>query len=391
MIQPSYKAYKFRIYPNAKQTTAICRTFGGVRFVWNNYVETFYKNREQTKIASERYVTIKEYRAEFSWLRCISSAALNEKVRDFEQYKSQFFNKKRKVGIGTPRFRHSRGKQSFRLSPRRFAIFQDKIRLEKIGWVRLVLDRELPRDAKQLYTVVSRNSAGEYYVSITVEETIQPKPKTNKQVGVDLGLKYFCVTSDGEFNKFPPQIRENQAKISKLQKIQSRKVGSKRGERKSRRWLKLQRRINRLYQKIVNQRAFFLHNLSARLVTQYDVICIEDLNVAGMMKNHCLAGAIARVAWSEFVKQLEYKCAWYGKTCIKVGRFEPTSKICSCCGWKNNELTLKDRVFECQKCGGVIDRDYNAALNIKALGIDNAIRTQRDKDTNCVSEFQRSV
>jgi putative transposase len=373
----------------------INKTFGCARWFWNELVKVFCSNLGKSKEERKEYPNLSQLRKEKPWLAEVSCAAVAYKARNFRVYQNQKFNKARKKQLGNPQRKKRIGRQSFTLDKGRgtgrfnINIKKNRIRLEKVGWVKIVLDREIADDARQVTATVSRNSDGKYYVSITVEETIQPKSKTNKQVGVDLGLKYFCVTSDAEFIKFPPQIRENQARISKLQKIQSRKRGSKKGERKSRRWLKLQRRINRLYQKIVNQRAFFLHTLSTRLVTEYDIIGVEDLNVAGMMRNHCLAGSIGRVAWSEFVRQLEYKCKWYGKTLVKIGRFEPTSKTCSCCGWKNNELTLKDRVFECSECGTTIDRDHNAALNIreKALENDGAIRTQRDGDMKFVSEF----
>jgi putative transposase len=162
----------------------------------------------------------------------------------------------------------------------------------------------------------------------------------------------------------------------------SRKKGSRKGEVKSKRWRKAKKRVNKIYQKVKNKRNSFLHKLSSFLVTEYDLIAAETLNVKGMLKNHKLAYAISDASWSELFRQLAYKCEWYGKTFVQVGMFEPTSKTCSCCGWQKEDLTLKDRVFECKQCGVIINRDLNAARNIKALGVASAIRTQRDKVTS---------
>jgi putative transposase len=268
------------------------------------------------------------------------------------------------------------------LDAARFKLKDNKIWLEKIGWIKIVQDRAIPEDAKFVNVTVSRNKDGRFYASILVEETVQPKPKTGIEIGIDAGLKDLIVTSDELFVENPKYLRKSQAKLSRVQRRMSRKKGSKKGEVPSNRWRKTKSRINKIYQKVKNQRSYFLHNLSSFLVNKYDVISTETLNVIGMLKNHRLAYAISDASWSELFRLLAYKCDWYGKEYRQIDMFEPTSKTCSCCGWKKEDLTLKDRVFECKQCGAVLDRDLNAARNIKALGVNSAIRTVRDKVTS---------
>jgi len=380
------KAYKYRLYPNAGQREKLAKTFGCVRFYWNKQVECFgnYKPGDEFRSSTE-------YRKEFEWMQEVSAAAIQQKEIDFKEYKDQKFNKKRKKQLGQPNFKKKSGKQSFRLPNQKFYIKGNKIQLEKIGKVKIMLDREIPEDVKFINVTVSKNPDGKYYASVLVEEKVQQKPKTGKAVGIDVGLKTYVVTSEGETFENPRYFRKNQAKLSRLQKFQSKKRGSKKGEKKSRRWLKLQARINRLYQKIKNQRSFFLHNLSTYLVTQYDIICTEDLNVQGMMQNRCLAKSISDAAWSELFKQIDYKCLWYGKIYQKIARFYPSSKETSCCKVKIENLTLKDRTLICPECGREAGRDYDAALTIKAVGVEAAQRTLRTEVTRFDEAFIKVV
>jgi putative transposase len=209
---------------------------------------------------------------------------------------------------------------------------------------------------------ISKNNCNQYFISIVIETEIQPKPKTNKVVGIDLGLKSFAIQSDKIEIENPKYLGESQAKMKRIQKHLSRKVKG------SNRWHKLRLRLAKLHLKVANQREWFLHNYSTFLVNNYDTICIEDLNVAGMMKNHKLAGAIGDASWSRFVKMLEYKCRWYGKEMIKVDRFYASSKTCNVCGYKNEGLTLSDRAWECPQCKTLLDRDLNASINILNYG-----------------------
>lgn len=176
----------------------------------------------------------------------------------------------------------------------------------------------------------------------------------------------------------PHFLRENQAKLKRMQRHLSRKkLGSNRRN-------KCRLKVSRLHRDIANKRSWYMHNLTTMLVNNYDVICIENLNASGMLQNHKLAGSVYDASFSMFRNQLEYKCRWYGKELIVIDRFYPSSKTCSRCGWKNKDLKLSDRTFVCKDCGLEIDRDLNAAINIQAVGVDAAIRTQSSRVASCV-------
>jgi len=359
MIQ--LKSYKFRIYPNKTQKILLNKTFNYVRFYWNYLVEVF-RSYDKEKNPNPKYKTPKELREEFIWLKEVSSASLQQKELDFKEYFKQFTNKKRKNKLGQPQFKKKgRSKDSFRLSNQKFKLLDGKIQLEKIGKVRIVMDRKLP-EGKLISVTVSKNNFNQYFVSIVIETEILPKPKTNKVVGIDLGLKYFSVQSDGLFVENPRYLNESQVKISRLQKHLSRKVVG------SNRWKKNKLRIDKEYLKLVNRRDWFLHNYSSYLVNNYDKICIEDLNISGMMKNYKLSRSIGDVSWRKFVNMLEYKCKWYDKELVKVSRYYGSSKTCSVCEFKNEDLKLFDRYWTCSNCKTFLDRDLNASINILKYG-----------------------
>ena len=318
----------------------------------------------------------------------VSAAAIQQKEMDFKEYKNQKFNKSRKKKIGRPKFKKKAGRQSYRLPNQKFAVLEEHIKLEKIGCVKIVKDREIPDDVKYVNVTVSRNPDGRYFASILVEEQVADKPKTGRTVGVDVGLKSFAELSDGTVVANPRYFRNSQAKLAKLQRRLSRKKGSKKGEKKSVRYRKLRARINRLHAQIVNQRKHFIHNLSKTLVEKYDVVTTEDLNVIGMLRNHKLAKSISDAAWSELFRQLDYKCEWYGKEHRKADRFYPSSQIHFECGFRNRNLKLSDRTWLCPNCGDTVDRDINAAKNLNALGVDSAERTQSSTVTSGDEAFR---
>lgn len=324
------------------------------------------------------YKTAREYRSEIEWMKEVSAAAIQQKERDFAEFKKQFFNKKRKKRVGCPSFKSRRNKQGYRLPNQKFDIDIDskRVRLEKIGWVRTVFDRDIPDDVKYVNITISRDTCGDHYVSIIVEEEIQKLPLTGKEVGVDVGLKSFAVLSDGTEIDNPRCFRESQAELKRAQQNLCRK------QKGSNRRVHARYKIARIYRKVARQRAWFLHNVSSSLVNNYDVIAIEDLNVSGMVKNRSLAKSIADASWSELFRQLTYKSDWYGKLVRKVDRWNPTSQMCSVCGFYNSKLTLSDREWTCPCCGTHHDRDENAAQNIlTAVGVDAAQQTQSDGKT----------
>jgi putative transposase len=376
------KAFKYRIYPNKSQEVLLSKTFGCIRVIWNANVESF-NSYDKDHNPKPKIITKSDLIIDKPWLNEVSAAAIQQKIRDFQETSKQFFSKTRKKKINRPSFKKKSGNQSYRLPNQKFSINGNKIRLEKIGWVRMSVDRIIPGDCKILSCTISKNCCNQYLVSISVDTVICHKPKTGKSVGVDLGLKSFATLSDNVVIDNIKFFREKQSEIIKIQKHLSRK---KKG---SNRYKKNKLRIARLHNKIANKRNDFLHNVTTLLINNYDIICIEDLNVSGMLSNHKLAKSISDTSFSIFRSMLEYKCNWYGKKLVVIDRFYPSSKTCSKCGWKKEDLALSDRVFKCENCGMEIDRDLNAAINIERVGVDILYnRTPRDEVANPVEAFK---
>ncbi len=363
------KAYKYRLHPNKTQEQKLNQTFGCTRLVWNNCVYMF-NNHSNIK-------SIPELKTEYEFLKDVSAATLQQKQRDFVEFKKQFFSKNRKKKINKPRFKKKGVNDSFRLPNQKFKLIDNKIQLEKIGKIKIVIDRLIPENAKLLSVTVSRNSCGQYFASVLVEqETIKLK-KTNKSIGCDLGIKSFLVTNDEVFEN-PKYFRESQAKLKKAQQKLSKK------QKGSNRYNKFKLRVAKIHNKVKNQRSHYIHQITNKLVTNYDVISIEDLNVSGMIKNKKLSKSISDASFSIFKNQLTYKCNWYGKELFVVDRFFASSKTCSNCGAIKKDLKLKDRIYKCGECGLQIDRDLNAAINLKnkAIGVNVAQRTQSNSKTS---------
>lgn len=330
------------------------KTFGCCRVVWNRCVQSFN--------AREDLLSSTELKKDYEWMEEVSAAALQQKVKDFLEFKSQFFNKSRKKSIGRCKFKSKHNRQSYRLPNQKFKLGDNFIRLEKVGKVKIVIDRRPKSGCDFRSVTVSRDPDGKFYVSVLVKERATSKPKTGKAIGIDLGLKSFVTLSDGTKFDNPKFLRESQAELKKAQRNLSRK------RRGSTRRAKAKFKVARIHKKITNQRSNFLHELSSDLVTNYDVIGIEDLNIGGMVKNHKLSRSIQDASWGKFVMLLEYKAAWYGKTVQRVDRFFPSTKMCNNCGLLK-KVTLQERDWICE-CGNVIDRDQNAAMNLR----DEAVR-----------------
>ena len=356
------KAYKYRIYPTKKQAKALEECFGAVRYVWNHNVEIF--ESYSSFGPNRKSKTSTELRMFHKWMSGSSAAAQQQKEIDFKTFAKNFFSKKRKLKIGRPSFKSKKDRQSFRLPNQKFTLLVGKIKLEKIGKVRCTQDRLPEPDCKFMNVTVSRNKDGKYFASVLVQEEIKNKfIPTGKTVGIDLGLKDFCTLSDGRKVANPKYLRENQSKLRSAQKNLSRK---KKG---SSRFKKCVKRVARIHSKIERQRNHFLHQVSIELVRDFDFIGIEDLVVSNLLKNRKLSKAVADVSWSKFAQLLTYKADWHSKIVQKVGRFSPSSRLCSDCGWKNVELKLHDREWFCKDCGVIHDRDVNASVNIEREAI----------------------
>lgn len=361
------KAFKFRLYPTKSQAELMQKTFGCVRFVYNQilaYNLDGYKNSGKNWKLDFSY---KKFRDQHDFLKEVSAGTFNYAAIGLKSAYSNWFHsltKKRKGKPSqAPKFKSKhKSRKSFKLEASKFRLDGGKLRLEKIGWVKT---RGLPEIAKQVKFIsvtVTQNASGEYFASIGAEVEVGLMEYTDKVVGIDLGLKDFAVLSSGQRIEAPKFFRESQAKLKKAQQHLSRKVKG------SNSYARQKIKVARVHRDIANKRQWFLHDLSTKLVRDYGVICVEDLNVDGMLKNHKLAKSIADASWGEFVRQLEYKSAWYGRTLVKVDRFYPSSKTCSCCGHVNQDLTLSDREWTCTNCHTIVDRDLNAAYNIASEG-----------------------
>jgi len=359
------KAFKYRIYPNKKQEEMFCKHFGCVRFIFNKGLETkikeYTENKKSISCFNLTNVMLKELKKENKWLRNVYSQCLQMSLRNLDTAFKSFFKKSNNF----PKFKSKHNKQSYQL-PQNVKINFDKgiVVIPKVGNVKCIFSRKF--EGKIKTTTISKSKTNKYYVSILIDNLkelpIKHEVKENNSIGIDLGIKDFCILSNGIKVNNPKYLRCN---MNRIRYLQSKQNHYKKGGSNRKRY---NLKIAKIFDKISNRRNDFLHKLSTKIVSENQTIILEDLNVKGMMKNHKLAQAIGDVSWSKFVEYLKYKCEWYGKNFLQIGRFEPSSKTCNICGEINKELTLKDRKWTCP-CGASLDRDINAALNIKNFGL----------------------
>ena len=356
------KSFKVRIYPDQEQQILINKTFGSVRFVYNYMLEFKQRAYNIFKIKLS-YVKISsiltKLKKQKSWLYEIDCIALQQCLRDLDATYIKFFN-----GAGFPKFKSKRGKNSYRTN-RNLHLDQDNkiIKIPKIGWIKFRDKTNFNGLTKINNITISKNSSGKYFASISAEVDIQAFTKTKKSCGIDLGLKDFCILNDGTKFENPKFLVNSEKRLRLLQKSLSRKVyGSKNYE-------KARIKLTKFHEYITNCRKNYLHKISLFLVKNYDVICTETLQVKNMIKNHKLAKTISDVSWSEFCRQLEYKCLWYNKKFIKIDTYFASSQTCSNCGYKNSDIKNLDvREWTCPECKQHHDRDINAATNILNQG-----------------------
>jgi putative transposase len=355
------KGLKYRLYPTNSQKELIIKHINSSRFVYNLALETKNTAYLASKHNFSPFDLIKqlpELKKECEWLKEVNSQSLQQSIQNMDIAFKKFFK-----GAGFPKFKSKhKGKQSFSI-PQNVLVENNKLVIPKFKeGIEIALHREIKGTIKS--ATISVTPTGKYFVSILVDTNteipIKIPIKENTTIGIDLGIKDFAITSNGEVFANPKNLRKAQSKLKYIQ----RKYSKNKGKR-------TKQRLALLHEKVVNKRKDFLHKTSSKLIRENQTICLEDLAVSNMVKNHNLAQAINDVSWSIFVTMLKYKADWYGKNILRIGRFAPSSKTCSCCGNINKELTLKDRSWTCPKCNSVLDRDINAAINIKSFALKN--------------------
>ena len=417
------RAYKFRIYPTEDQQRTLVKCFGAARYVWNWGLQLIKDNFNHTEMlryswggdlttySYEDALTMKFHgckdtslelfridankcsllltsaktrkadklpdglksmlglKDEQAWLNEVPDKILRSSLRNLGTAFKNFFKSDtngNRRGYPTPK--KLRDNQSIQFQGENVKLDTKSCMLSvtKIRDIEIRLHR--PIIGKIKTTTISKTKSGKYYVSFHVDDGLEKpisKPVSNENIiGIDVGLLSYITTSKGDKIDGIQPYRESEKRLVVLQKRFSRKQkGSKNSE-------KARLKVAKQHEKIANQRLDFQHKLSRKLVDEYDAIVLESLNISGMLKNHHLAKSISDAGWSEFIRQIKYKAEWSGKTIIEIGQWEPSSKICHCCGHKEEKMSLNIREWKCPKCGAIHDRDINAAINIRAIGID---------------------
>lgn len=363
------KAYKYRIKPNKEQIEMFEKHFGSVRFVYNWGLEQktkVYQQTGETILHNKLVTSLPELKEKNPWLKNVNSQAIQSSLRNLDNAYTRFFREKK----GFPKFKSKYNpKQSFQC-PQNCSVDFDKsiLNIPKVRNIKTIFHRKFDGEIKTV--TISRVPSGKYFVSILVEDgkefPFKPKLERNDAVGIDVGLKDFVIMSDGDRVSNPKYLRKSERKLAKLQKRLSKK------QKRSNNRNKQKQKVAKTHEKIANQRKDFLHKTSYEIVHKNQgTICMEDLCIKGMIKNRRLAKSISDAGWGMFNTFLKYKSEWYGKNLLDIGRFEPSSKMCSSCGAIKSDLKLSDREWICSKCETKHDRDINASINIRNMAFTN--------------------
>ena len=357
------RAYKYRFYPTKEQIYQLACSFGCSRFVYNRFLklrtDAYYDKKEKINYhkTSELLTNLKKEK-DFAWLNDISSVVLQQTLRNLDKAFTNFFAARARY----PQFKKRNSKQSIRLVNTAFSFSNGKLTIAKnkdpldIRWSRSF-------KGEPSSVTISKDCADRYFVSFSVEEQVFELPKIEKTIGIDVGIKDICVTSD-EFRSGSAQnLRKYEMELTKRQRQLSKKVKGSKNRAKA----KL--KVAKVHAKISDSRSDFNSKLTTKLICENQAIAVESLNVKGMMKNHKLAKSIMDSSWGDFFRKLKYKAEWYGRELLEIDRWFPSSKRCNHCGYINNGLKLSDRTWECSSCKCILDRDINAAKNILTVGL----------------------
>ena len=359
------RAYKYRCYPTPEQQQILARTFGCTRYVYNwglrLRTDAYYQRHERVYYSdTSAAMTQLRKQPETSWLSEVAYIPLQQALRHLDKAFRNFFEGQAKY----PTFKKKHGHQGAEYTTSAFTWDGEYLTLARmkaplpIRW-----SRPLPKDAKPTIITVTKDTAGRYFVSFLVEEDFKTLDVTPQMVGIDLGLHDTVTLSSGEKVGNEKFFAKDEKKLAKAQRILARK------QKGSKNRVKARLKVARIHARIADRRLDFLHKLTTRLIHDNQVLCVESLSVKNMLKNHCLAKAIADVGWGELIRQLQYKAAWYGRSLVAIDKWYPSSKRCYDCGHVLESLSLDVRQWSCPECGVEHDRDINAALNIQAAGL----------------------
>ncbi|WP_444962476.1 RNA-guided endonuclease InsQ/TnpB family protein [Nocardiopsis sp. M1B1] len=376
------RAFRYRFYPSDAQAAELSRTFGCVRLVYNRALAerstAWHQRRERVGYShTSAMLTAWKKTQELSFLTEVSSVPLQQTLRHLHTAFGNFFDRRARY----PRFKSKKtSRASAEYTRPGFRYRDGRLTLAKMAEpLAIVWSRPLPEGARPSTVTVSRDAAGCWFVSLLCEDTIESVPATRDAVGVDVGITSVVTLSTGEKVANPRHEQRDRKKLARAQRALARKARGSANRDKAR------RRVARVCARITDRRRDFLHKLTSRLVRENQVVVIEDLAVANLVKNRRLARVISDVSWRELRTMLEYKCAWYGRDLVVVDRFFPSSKACSIprCGYLNVSLPLHVRTWTCPRCGATHDRDVNAANNLEAAGLavlacGAGVRPQRD-------------
>ena len=359
------RAYRFRFYPTPEQEVILARTFGCVRYVYNHMLrvrsDAWLKEHKrvgyhETSVA----LTALKKAPEYAWLNEVSSVPLQQALMHLHKGFLNFFAKRARY----PAFKLKHDRQVATYVASAFRWDGETLRIAKMDDpLNIRWSRTLPKAARITTVTLSRDTSGRYFASLLCDDTARTLRKASGRIGIDCGLTHFAVFSNGEKVAAPGTFRENEAKLAKWQRRLEKKTTC------SNRRAKVKRKVARLHAHITDARWDFLHKLSTRLIRENQVIAVETLSVRNMRQSRRPSKSISDASWSQFIRQLEYKARWYGRTLIGVDRRYPSSKRCSTCGHTQGAMPLSVREWTCPECGTAHDRDVNAAINILAAGL----------------------